>query len=164
MDLKRILSLLIILSIAVIPGLFAQAHYDYINANIDEMKKELGLSDDQAKRISTIMLDSWKQIEEKHIALQRTMIDLREQLLKDQPNLTEIKRIIDRKSAVVAEIEFITIKRDLDIKAVLTPEQFNRWKSLRRPGKQRFFDRPFPPMHHDGEGPERMPGRQGRWQ
>jgi len=120
---------------------------DYINNNIDFMKKELGLSDDQVKKINDIMFDSFKQIEGKRIDMEKANLEIKEQLLNDNPNLTKIKTSIDKKSGIKADIEFITIKRDLSIKSVLTQEQFMKWKTLRKPKPFMFFNSPFPMMH-----------------
>lgn len=149
MILKKTFLIFFIIVFILVSGLYSQEPKSFINGNIEFMKKELGLSDDQVKKISNIMIDSFKQIEEKHIALQRTMIDLKEELLKDSPDMAKIKNIIDKKSAVMSEIEFITIKRDLSIKSILTQEQFMKWKVLKKPEPHRFFNEPFFGDKHD---------------
>lgn len=161
MGLKKILLILLMLSIYLLPQLNADEPQkkprDFIMGNVEFMKKALGLNDDQMKKISTIMLDSLKQIQEKHLAVERAMIDVREELLKDNPDLNKIKASIDKKSTIMADIEFITIQRDLNIKSVLTPDQFLKWKSLRKPEPSMFFGTPFPPRHHpDGHFMGRM--------
>jgi hypothetical protein len=143
MSLKKKIIFVAIIFSAFLSVLNAQEPRDFIMNNIDSMKKDLGLSDDQVKKISGIMLDTFKLIEEKHIALERSMIDIKEQLLKDSPDLASIKVIIDKKNMILSDIEFITIKRDLSIKSILTQDQFMKWKMMQKPEPRRFFNDPF---------------------
>lgn len=69
-----------------------------------------------------------KTLEEKHIALMRADLDIREELVKDKPDLRIIAPFVDKKMKVLGDIELCQLKRDIAIKALLSPEQFELWK------------------------------------
>ena len=131
---KKIISLLV-LSLPVL-GLFSFRNYPFPNPDmfqyqINIMQKELGLSLEQTKKIEEIMNLEIKNMELKRISLEKEFLNLREELLKDNPDLEKIKSIIEKKSALEAEMEFNAIKRDLDIKPILTKEQFDKLSKVR---------------------------------
>ncbi|HOV14388.1 MAG TPA: periplasmic heavy metal sensor, partial [Spirochaetota bacterium] len=95
---------------------------DMFLAHIDIMKKDLGLSEDQVKKIEAIMGNHIKDMEMKRIAIEKEFLNMREELLKDNPDMNKIKSIIDKKASLEAEMEFTAIKRDMDIKPILTKE------------------------------------------
>jgi Spy/CpxP family protein refolding chaperone len=98
-------------------------------ANIERLKKSLSLTDDQVTKIQVIMNDSAGKVEAQRIELQRSNLDLKEELNKEKPDLNKVKSIIGKKYSSQTEIDYILIKRDLDIKAVLTPDQIAKWKT-----------------------------------
>lgn len=95
-----------------------------------QLKKVLSLTDEQEKKITAIMADKQSKMERKGIELERASLDLREELLKDNADINRVKGIIDKKASVQGEIEFLKIKGDLDIKAVLNKEQFEKWRMI----------------------------------
>lgn len=112
---------------------------DMMMMHIDMMKKDLGLSDDQVKKIQDLMNANFKEMELKRIGIEKAFLNIREELLKDEPDLTKIKSIIDQKSVLEADMEFNVIKRDLDIKPILTKEQFDKLKNMKKPMKMKFM-------------------------
>ncbi|MEK6793816.1 MAG: hypothetical protein AABZ39_03515 [Spirochaetota bacterium] len=95
-----------------------------------QLKKVLALTDEQEKKITTIMADKQSKMERKGIDLERISLDLREELLKDNADINRVKGIIEKKANIMGDIEFLKIKGDLDIKAVLSKEQFEKWRML----------------------------------
>ena len=94
--------------------------------NIQEMKTRLGLTDEQVNKISKLMEDTRKKLELKEIEKDKIMISIREEMIKDNPNLDSIKSLIEKKQSIMSEIEFLIIKRDIDIRGILTKEQFEK--------------------------------------
>jgi Spy/CpxP family protein refolding chaperone len=127
-----IISLILILGVSLysqnMPSLNQQ------DINIEKFKKNLGLTEDQTTKIKSMMNDSVEQVNKIRIDIQRLNLDLREELIKDKPDLAKIKTIIDKKSSLQGEVEMLLIKRDLDIKSVLTPDQIEKWKIQWRNG------------------------------
>jgi len=70
-----------------------------------------------------------KEFEAKIIKVQREELGVREELLKEKPDLRAIEGCINRKSQIFAQIELSQIKRDLDIKSLLTPDEYDRWRA-----------------------------------
>jgi len=107
-------------------------------AHIDLMQKELGLSSEQIKKIEEVMSRHFDLMEVQRLAVEKEFLNLKEELLKESPDLGKIKSIIDKKSLVESEIEFGIVKRDLEIKSILTKEQFAKMRTLRNPMKMKM--------------------------
>jgi hypothetical protein len=90
---------------------------------------EIGISKPVIDKAVTIVRSSLTEFEGKLIKVQREELGIREELLKEKPDLKVIQNCISRKSQVFAEIEFSQIKRDIEIKALLTPDEYDRWKA-----------------------------------
>jgi len=94
--------------------------------NIQNMKTQLGLTDDQVKKLIDLTDETRKNIEIKQIEVDKVMLSIREEMLKDNPDIAKIKSLVEKKHSIMAEIEVLMIKRDLDIKGILTKEQFDK--------------------------------------
>ncbi len=100
------------------------------NSELAGILQQVGVNPDATKKILDINKDFTKTFSVKIISVQREDLNLRSELLKDHPDLSAVKEILTRKSKVFSEIEFAQIKRDLDIKDLLSPDQFDKWKSI----------------------------------
>ena len=88
-------------------------------------------------RIAPATIDSITGITRKFISqfdrllikVQREELGIKEELLKEKPDLKTIQKNITEKSHLFSEIEFSQIKRDLDIKALLTRDEYEKLKS-----------------------------------
>ncbi len=103
---------------------------DRVMENIQIIKQQLNLTEDQVKKIENLTIETREKIQIKHLEIQKIMISIREEMLKENPNLDTINSLLEKKHKIEAEIDFLTIKRDLDIKAILSPEQFSKWQLL----------------------------------
>ncbi len=90
---------------------------------------EIGINKPTIDKAVTIVRSSLTEFEGKLIKVQREELGIREELLKEKPDLKVIQNCINRKAQVFAEIEFSQIKRDIEIKALLTPDEYDRWKA-----------------------------------
>lgn len=104
---------------------------------IVHLKEQLGLSDKQVDKITKVISESQKDIQKQRIELQRIQLDIREELLNKEPSLKKIKDSIDKKVKILGDMEFARIKRDLEIKSILTDEQFEKLETLRHMGHHR---------------------------
>ena len=100
--------------------------------DIDKMKKELGLTDDQAKKIEARMQETHKTIESLRIEIDRVMLSVREEMIKDTPDVAKIKPLIEKKHGFMAQLEMLAITRDIEMKTLLTPEQLQKMRKLHR--------------------------------
>ncbi len=100
------------------------------NENVRGLIAYLNIDKKRSEKILEIVRNFQKLFETKIIALQRADLDIRELLLSNNPDLKKIESVISKKAVVLSEIELAQIKRDLDIRAELTPDEFERWKEV----------------------------------
>jgi Spy/CpxP family protein refolding chaperone len=94
--------------------------------------ENLDLTDSQKEEIRAIMEGFREENQKWKIAMERENLNLREELLKSEPDLEKIRAIIGEKTRIRGEIEFAMIKRDLNIKSILTPDQVDTWRTMHR--------------------------------
>lgn len=89
------------------------------NLNIDQKRSE---------KILNITRAFHNLFESKIIGVQRLELDIREELLKENVDLSKIESAVIKKTKIFSEIEFAQIKRDVEIKSILTAEEYEQWK------------------------------------
>ena len=90
---------------------------------------EINVNKSVSPKIITIARNFIAYFNERIIKVQREELNIKEELLKEKPDLQAIQVFINKKTPVFAEIEFGQIKRDVEIKALLTQDEYDRWKS-----------------------------------
>lgn len=118
--------------------------------NISELQKlmtEINIDKTVSAKVITIARTFLKGLDERILKIQREELNIKEELLKDKPDLQVIQAAVNRKTAVLGDIEFTQIKRDLEIKALLSADEYDRWKSammqkMSQMMPQRFMNRP----------------------
>lgn len=116
--------------------------------NLETIKNELKLTDDQVRKIETLTSQTRNTIQIKELEIQKIMVSVKEEMLKDVPDISKISSLVEQKQKIRAEIEILTIKRDIGIKNVLTKEQFDRWRLMlemprRKKRYYQFFKSPL---------------------
>jgi len=96
---------------------------------LQNLLSSIGVNKQSSDAIIGITKTFFKTLDLKVIQIQRLELDIREELTKDKPELKNIQNLINKKVAIFGEIEFLQIKRDLDIKANLTDSEFDKWKT-----------------------------------
>jgi Spy/CpxP family protein refolding chaperone len=115
-----------------------------------ELAAKVGLSADQTKKIDQIFTDSKVQLIQMHAALEEEQVRL-DALLNATPlDRVRAEASIDKSADLRADLEKVDAKMLLNIRAVLTPEQWTKLNALRGPEH---------PEHEDGPhaGPMRGP-------
>jgi hypothetical protein len=100
--------------------------------NIAELKNlmaEINIDKAVAAKIVAIARTFLNNLDERLIKIQREELAIKEELLKEKPDLQAIQAAISRKTQIFGDIEFAQIKRDLEIKSLLTEDEYDRWKS-----------------------------------
>lgn len=116
---------------------------------LQQLLDNIGVSKETSAKIITISKNFFKSLDGKIIKVQRFDLDIREELMKDKPDLKAIQNLINNKLQVFGEIELSQIKRDLDIKALLSDTEFEKWKKA--------------VMHKMGFKKGNMPQRKNTW-
>lgn len=98
-------------------------------AELQGLLDEIGVNKQSAEKIIVISRNFSKALEGRMIRIQREELNIREELLKDKPDLQLIQNMISRKTQVFSEIEFAQIKRDVEIKSLLSDGEYELWKS-----------------------------------
>ncbi len=96
---------------------------------LQNLLSSIGVNKQSSDAIVGITKTFFKTLDSKVIQIQRLELDIREELTKDKPDLKNVQTLINKKVAVFGEIEFLQIKRDLDIKGNLTETEFDKWKA-----------------------------------
>jgi hypothetical protein len=100
--------------------------------NITELQNlmsEINIDKSIASKIVSIAREFIASFEAKILKIQKEELSVKEELLKDKPNMQAIQNAVAKKSQLFSEIEFAQIKRDLEIKSLLTQDEYDRWKS-----------------------------------
>lgn len=108
--------------------------------------QELGLTQDQVQKLEDLRYQNQKQMVDVRRDLQLKMLDIRREMEKADPNPQVLDRLVDEAAAIRARQQKARIHHLLDVKKVLTPEQWAKGRQLlmeRRQGmRERFGARP----------------------
>jgi Spy/CpxP family protein refolding chaperone len=118
------------------------------------MQKELGLTDEQVKKISDINRDHEKKMLDYREKLAPKNIQLKRLLLDDAVDMASVRSLVKEISDLRAELQILRIQHRLDIEKVLTPEQKAKMKQHR---KHMMKNKDFGPKGHGpmGHDPDR---------
>jgi hypothetical protein len=100
--------------------------------NISELKNlmtEINIDKAVSTKIIAIARTFLNSLDDRILKIQKEEITIKEELLKEKPDLQSIQNTISRKTRIFGDIEFAQIKRDLEIKSLLTQDEYDRWKS-----------------------------------
>jgi hypothetical protein len=123
---------------------------------LQNLMSEINIDKNVSIRITGIARSFLKLLDEKILKVQKEELGIKEELLKDKPDLQVIQNGITRKSQIFSEIEFAQIKRDLDIKSLLTQDEYDRWKSAMMTKMRKMMPAvmdKLPPNQQDKKGP-----------
>jgi Spy/CpxP family protein refolding chaperone len=132
--------------------------------NNPEMRKRIGITDEQAAKIRQQTLDFQKAEIRSRADLQVKRLELRSLLAAETPDRAAIDKALEEQGAARMALEKTTIDFHLGMRGALTPEQREKLKAMR----EEFRHRGAGPEHRMGGpggpgGPHgmRKPGAQG---
>lgn len=108
-------------------------------AQLQALLDEIGVNKQSAEKIIVISRNFSKALDGRMISIQREELNIREELLKDKPDLQSIQNMINKKTQIFGEIEFSQIKRDVEIKSLLSDNEYEMWKSALMKQMQRMM-------------------------
>lgn len=103
---------------------FGKVHFLFQNKN------ELGLTEEQMEQIKNIKFDVKRAMIDAEAKKELAMLDIYQELYKDQPDVDKIDSLIDQKSTVKAGLSKTIVRSLLNTKAILTAEQQAKAKEL----------------------------------
>jgi Spy/CpxP family protein refolding chaperone len=135
-------------------GYHMKEHGGQIFGDPARMQKDLGLTDEQVKKISDINKNHEKKMLDYREKLAPKNIQLRKLLLDDAVDMASVRSLVKEISDLRAELQILRIQHRLDIEKVLTPEQKAKMKQHR---KHMMKNKDFGPKGHGpmGHGPDR---------
>ena len=98
-------------------------------AELQKLMTEINIDKNVSAKVIAIARTFLKSLDERLIEIQREELNIKAELLKDNPDLRAIQTAVEKKSQVFSKIEYAQIKRDLDIKSLLSRDEYDRWKS-----------------------------------
>jgi len=143
------------------PG--AGLHKDgFMFGAIERFADEIGLSDDQLDRISSVKTEMEKKIIDLRAEKQKAEIDLRELMRDPKAKGSEVKKVAQKVVDLESQIRLNRIETAIKIRDVLTPEQREKMLEVIKEHRREMRE------HHRGEGPGEgfgpgpRPGMKGR--
>lgn len=125
--------------------------------NPDTVQK-LGLSDSQVTQLNQVFYDHKLKLIDYGATMAKEDFKLQNLLDADQPNESQVSTQVDQVLAARGKLEREYTMLNLNLRKVLSVEQWKQLKTIRggagMPGGDRFFFRSF---HGDGHGPEGGP-------
>ena len=107
--------------------------------DIDALKQQLKLTDEQVNKINTLHLNHKKEMLKYKEAMAPKEIRIQRLLLDDPVNFEEVKALIMDISKTHGEMQVEKLKYRLDVEKILTPEQRVTFKSMRGPKGQKMM-------------------------
>ncbi|HBE01799.1 MAG: hypothetical protein A2096_14440 [Spirochaetes bacterium GWF1_41_5] len=102
-----------------------------------DLKAMLNLTPEQDTKVKELVQNLQQSMALKKITLERIDLDVQEEMIKDNPDIAKISKILEKKSPVLVEMELESIKKDLEIKKILTSDQWLKWKAMMKMMEQR---------------------------
>lgn len=89
----------------------------------DMMMQELNLTKEQRDKIADLRDKQQRRAIDLRAQIQTAQLDLRQQMRADQPDKAAIGKLVDKVSALRADLQKSQIGTMLDVRELLTPEQ-----------------------------------------
>jgi Spy/CpxP family protein refolding chaperone len=97
-----------------------------------EIHNELNLTEEQETKLTALRTEHQKAMIDKRAALQKARLDIRTEMVKDQPDMQAIERMIKNRETLRSEMQLNQVKHWNEIREILTPEQREIWNQHKR--------------------------------
>lgn len=126
-----------------------------------EAQEKLGLSDAQVSQIKAIELAAEKQEVDLEAQTRKARIDLREAMQADDTERDKVMSLLEDVGKAELALKKLQTGKMLDVKAVLTPEQREKARNLRKEMGRRFMHQGGPKGGPEGKEGGGRPFRRG---
>ncbi len=113
--------------------------FSYKARFILENKKELGLSDEQVKKIKDLKIKTKKDLIRKKAELDILALDIKGELWKGTIDTDRVNKLIDKKYELKKERAKSSVNTYVALKSILTNEQSKKMKELRKKCKKEMM-------------------------
>jgi hypothetical protein len=96
----------------------------------DFMKKELGLNDEQAKKIDTLVKKHFDNVKVLGDSMRVIKDEISKELMSDQPDNQKVKNLCDKIGTIRANLEFKLYSHFIEVKAVCNKEQYEKFNEF----------------------------------
>jgi len=93
--------------------------------------KDLGLTQEQTAKLEQLRYDFQASSIKLREEMQLVKLDLKREMAAENPDKTKINKLVDHLSQVRARMAKARVNHLLDVRSILTTEQWNRLKELR---------------------------------
>jgi Spy/CpxP family protein refolding chaperone len=98
--------------------------------HMERLVQRLGLSDEQQRQVQPLLLNYAKEAIQDRADIAVTRLEIRQQLSADQPDLSQVKDMLQNIANKEAQLRFAHITTMQDIRKLLTPEQQEQWRAM----------------------------------
>lgn len=97
---------------------------------LERAATEIGLDDETLSKIKGILYEANRAHIEQRAQIRRTHLDLRRELDKDQPDATQVMKLVEEAGRLETDARKNRIQMLLDVRALLTTEQHKRLRQM----------------------------------
>ena len=102
------------------------------------LKQTLTLTDEQYKKVKDLAEKGQNELDAKSVELKKFVEPLEAERAKDAPDMAKVKDGMEKRAKMASEIEFLRFKFNVDCKPILTAEQVEKWKEMRKKLEERM--------------------------
>jgi Spy/CpxP family protein refolding chaperone len=102
--------------------------------HMERLVQRLGLSDEQQRQVRPLLLNYAKEAIRTRADIAVARLEIRQQLSANQPDLSQVKDMLQNIAAKEAQLRFDRITTMQDIRTLLTPEQQEQWRAMHAHG------------------------------
>lgn len=139
---KKIISLVLTLFISsfiyAAPADPMHKQQDQLKQDFDKISKELNITDDQKQKINELMQADIAKKRELRQQIRQKSESIDEELMKEKPDMKKINDVSTEIQKLNAEIAKINIKSKLNVRSILTYDQYSRMEKARKQLMEKF--------------------------
>ncbi|MBO7431723.1 MAG: periplasmic heavy metal sensor [Elusimicrobia bacterium] len=139
---KKIISLVLTLFISsfiyAAPADPMHKQQDQLRQDFDKISKELNITDDQKQKINELMQADITKKRELRQQIRQKSNAIDEELMKEKPDMKKINDVSTEIQKLNAEIAKINIESKLNVRNILTYDQYSRMEKARKQLMEKF--------------------------
>ena len=139
---KKIISLVLTLFISsfiyAAPADPMHKQQDQLRQDFDKISQELNITEDQKQKINELMQADIAKKRELRQQIRQKSESIDEELMKEKPDMKKINDVSTEIQKLNAEIAKINIKSKLNVRSILTYDQYSRMEKARKQLMEKF--------------------------